>query len=117
MSIKTSIDELERINIEINRNNALNRALRKRAKALEEQISKYLQSKSHTGVKYNGRTIQLEKKERHTRKGKADKARDTMELLRDLGVSDPEDAYSQLLSVQKGDAVEHHKLKIKRIKK
>ena len=115
MSIKGSIDELDRIKSEITRNNTQNRALRKRASALEEQISHYLQSKSQAGVKYNGRTIVLEKKERHGRKGKADKQRDTIAWLRDLGVSNPAEAYSQLLNVQRGAAVEHNKLKIKRI--
>ena len=116
MSIKAAIDELERVKAEISRNNAINRTLRKRVHILEEQISKYLQSKSHTGVKYNGRTIQLEKKERHNRKGKVDKQRDTIALLQELGVSDPTDAYSRLLNVQKGEVFEHNKLKIKKIK-
>lgn len=116
MSIKGSIDELDRIKAEIARNNAQNRALRKRATTLETQISNYLQAKSQAGVKYNGRTIILETKERRSRKGKADKQRDTMALLRELGVDDPAEAYAQLLDVQKGAAVEHHKLKIKRIR-
>lgn len=116
MSIKGSIDELERIKAEISRNNAKNRALRKRASALEEQISNYLQSKSQAGVKYNGRTIVLERKERHGRKGKVDKQRDTVAWLRQLGVDNPTEAYSQLLDVQRGEAVEHSKLKIKRIR-
>ena len=116
MSIKGSIDELDRIKAEIARNNAQNRILRRRAHTLEAQISSYLQSNSQAGVKYNGRTIILETKERRGRKGKADKQRDTLEWLRELGVADPAEAYSQLLDVQLGDAVEHHKLKIKRIK-
>ena len=116
MSIKTAIDELDRIKAEIARNNAQNRALRRRLNVLETQISTYLQSKSQAGVKYNGRTIVLEKKERRQRKGRIDKERDTLTLLRNLGVEDPDEAYSQLLDVQRGDAVEHHKLKIKKIK-
>lgn len=116
MSIKNSIDELDRIKAEIARNNAQNRALRKRASVLETHISEYLQSKSQAGVKYNGRTIVLERKERHSRKGKADKQRDTVALLRDLGVDNPTEAYTQLLEVQRGAAVEHNKLKIKRIR-
>lgn len=116
MSIKGSIDELDRIKSEITRNNAINRDLRKRAHTLEQQISVYLQSKSQAGVKYKGRTIVLETKERRSRKGKADKERDTMALLRELGVHNPTEAYSQLLDVQRGDAVEQHKLKIKKIK-
>ena len=116
MSIKAAIDELDRIKAEIARNNAQNRALRRRLNVLETQISTYLQSKSQAGVKYNGRTIVLEKKERRQRKGRIDKERDTLTLLRNLGVEDPDEAYSQLLDVQRGDSVEHHKLKIKKIK-
>jgi len=116
MSIKNAIDELDLIKMEINRNNIQNRSLRKRASYLEEQISNYLQSKSQSGVKYNGRTIMLETKERRIRKGKIDKQRDTVELLRELGVMDPEEAYTQLVEVQRGNPVEHHKLKIKKIK-
>ena len=87
MSIKNSIDELDRIKAEIARNNAQNRALRKRASVLETHISEYLQSKSQAGVKYNGRTIVLERKERHGRKGKADKQRDTVALLHSTLIS------------------------------
>jgi len=116
MSIKTAIDELDRIKAEIARNNAQNRILRKRLNELENVISTYLQSKSQAGVKYNGRTIILEKKERRSRKGKMDKERDTLAFLQELGVDNPEEAYNQLINVQRGESVEHHKLKIKKIK-
>lgn len=116
MSIKTAIDELDRIKAEINRNNAQNKILRKRLNTLETQISNYLQSKSQAGVKYNGRTIILEKKERRGRKGKIDKEKDTISLLQELGVENPEEAYKQLLDVQRGESIEQHKLKIKKIK-
>jgi len=115
MSIKGSIDELERIKTEIARNNAQNRALRRRAHTLESQISEYLQSKSQAGVKYKGRAIILETTERRGRKTKADKKRDGVAFLRELGVEDPQRAYIELLDVQKGDATEHHKLKFKKI--
>ena len=116
MSIKASIDELERLKVEITRNNTQNRILRKRVKILEEQISSYLQSKSQAGVKYKGRTIILETKERHVRKNKVDKQRDVVEFLTGLGINDPVEAYSRLLDVQRGEATEHYKLKISKIK-
>ena len=116
MSIKASIDELARIKDEIARNNAHNRRLRQRVNILEEQISSYLQTKSQSGVKYNGRTIILETKERRGRKDKVSKERDAISLLRDLGVNDPVSAYSQLVEAQKGETVPHQTLKIKRIK-
>jgi hypothetical protein len=115
MSIKQSIDELERIKAEMTRNNAHNRTLRKRAHVLESQISDYLQSKSQSGVKYKGRAIILETKERRARKNKVDKQRDAVAFLKELGVEDPLQAYLELLDVQKGDATEHHKLKFKKI--
>jgi hypothetical protein len=116
MSIKGSIDELDRIKAEIARNNSQNRILRKRAGVLEEQITNYLQSKSQAGVKYNGRTIILETKERRGRKFKAQRQRDVVALLEQLGVDEPTEAYKQLLDAQKGEVMEHHKLKIKKIK-
>ena len=116
MSIKGSIDELDRIKSEIARNNAHNRSLRQRANTLEEQISSYLQKKSQSGVKYNGRTIILETKERRGRKDKVSKERDAVFLLRELRVEDPVRAYSQLVEAQKGETIPHQTLKIKRIK-
>jgi hypothetical protein len=116
MSIKHSIDELERIKVEIARNNAQNRDLRKRARVLESQISDYLQSKSQAGVKYKGRAIILETTERRCRKTKSDKNRDVVAFLTELGVADPQQVYLELLNVQKGDATEHHKLTFKKIK-
>ena len=116
MSIKNAINELERIKLEISRNNAQNRMLRKRLHELETQISDYLRSKSQAVVNYNGRTIVLETKERYNRKPKVDKKNDTLLLLKNLGVENPSDAYDQLQRVQKGDPIEKYKLKIKQIK-
>ena len=42
MSIKNAINELERIKLEISRNNAQNRMLRKRLHELETQISDFI---------------------------------------------------------------------------
>ena len=115
MSIKETIHEMDRIKAVIARNNQENRALRKRLGVLEKDISEYLQENAQGGVKYNGRSIVVETKESHTRKGKADKQRDVISLLSDLGVSNPESAYSELLRAQKGEVVERKKLKINNI--
>ena len=117
MSIKHSIDELDQIKAEISRNNAINRNLRQRARDLEGHIADYLQNKSQAGVKYKGRTIILETKERRLTKNKSAKERDVVTLLKQLGVDNPRDAYVQLLNAQRGDSVEQQKLMIKKIKK
>ena len=117
MSIKTTITELDRIKAEIARNNAQNRALRQRAKVLEEQISIYLKTKAPSGVKWGERTIVLETREKRATKSKSQKERDVVSVLEELGISEPREVYTRVLEAQKGQAVEHHKLKIKKIKK
>ena len=116
MSIKPTITELDKIKAEIARNNGLNRALRQRAKVLEAQISTYLRTKAPTGVKWGDRTIVLETGERRPAKSKSDKERDVISLLEELGVNDPRNAYGRLVDAQKGESIEHQKLKIKKIK-
>jgi len=71
MSIKETINELDKIKTEINRNNSLNRALRQRSKILEEEISSYLETKAPSGVKWGDRSIVLKTSERRPAKSKS----------------------------------------------
>ncbi len=116
MSIKSYVDEIERINAEISRNTKRNKELRIRAKELEQNISEYLKSKEQAGLKYNGTAIIIESKPKRIAKKKKDKERDVVELLKSLGVSNTIDAYNKLLEVQKGNPVETEKLSFKKIK-
>ena len=117
MSIKGTIDELDNVKAEIGRNNFRNKILRQRKKVLENHISAYLRSKNQTGVKYKGRSIILEAKEKRSTKRKDVKERDVVTLLRELGVDNPHEAYTQIQDVQKGEPVEQYHLKIKKINK
>lgn len=116
MSIKCTIDELDSVKAEISRNNLRNKILRQRKKVLEEHISTYLRSKNQSGVKYKGRSIILETKEKRLSKRKDVKERDVVTLLRELGVDNPHEAYVRLQDIQKGEPIEQHHLKIKKIK-
>ena len=116
MSIKGYIDELEVLKTEITRNNARNRTLRSRIRSIEEEIAQYLRAKEQAGVKYRGRTVVLQTKERRPAKQRTQKKQDVMELLGTLGISDREHAYDQLMEAQKGDPIERESVKISRIK-
>ena len=70
MSIKSYIDELTLINIEIKRNNNINTKLRKRLKEIEVNITSYLKEKDQVGLKYNGKAILIENKEHRPTKKK-----------------------------------------------
>lgn len=115
MSIKSSVEELNRINAEIKSNNLKNRILRTRARELETNIAGYLQSKEQTGLKYNGKAIILEQKEKFSTKNRKDKQDDIKLLFKTLGISDPDYAYEKLLEAQKGNPIAHNKLVVKNI--
>ena len=117
MSIKASVDELNHLNAEIKHNNMKNRLLRKRAKELETNISSYLRSKEQNGLKYNGKAIILEQKDKFSTKKKKDKQDDIKLLFRTLGISDPDYAYEKLQEAQKGSPMLQDKLTIKNIPK
>lgn len=115
MSIKVYVDELKQINAEIKRNNITNKNLRQRAKELENNITEYLKTKDHPGIKYNGQAIILENKEQHLTKKKKDREKDVLSLLESFGIQNPEEAYKQLENVKKGEAIEKHKLRFKQL--
>ena len=117
MSIKSYVDELEQIHIEIKRNNTRNTLLRKRIKELENSISEYLIEKGQQGLKYKGNAITVAASERRPIKKKKEKEAALHAMLEELGVKNPEIAWNKLKEVQKGDPVEEKKLKIQKLKK
>lgn len=117
MSIKNYVEELEQIYLEIKNNNIRNKKLRERAKVLENDITVYLSEKGQPGLKYRDTAIIVENKEKRAIKKKKDREADVIELLKDLGINEPENAYNRLLDVQKGITIEETKIKFKKIPK
>tara|TARA_Y100000389_G_C17296022_1_gene430538 strand:- start:451 stop:813 length:363 start_codon:yes stop_codon:yes gene_type:complete len=116
MLIKSQIDELEKIQIEIKRNNASNKVLRNRAKEIEQNISSYLEEKDEPGLKYNGKAIVVENKERRLQKSKKDRKSNVVTLLEDLGIDEADNVYDKILDVQKKSPVSERKIKLKKLK-
>jgi hypothetical protein len=115
MSIQACLDELDEISKEIKANNIKNKNLRIRAKELQDNIQTYLTNKEQPGLKYKGKAILLESKEKHMRKKKTEKEADTLAYLESIGVHNPKDAYNKILGLQKGEAYHDKKLMIKDI--
>ena len=115
MSIKSYVDELEQIQHQIKRNNENNRSLRKRSTELEANITEYLAQKGQHGLKYNGRAIVIENKERHPPKKKKQKDADIISVLQEFGISDPNEAYNRIKEAQKGAPIEQQKIKFKKL--
>jgi hypothetical protein len=115
MSIKGFVEELEKIEAEIKINNKKNFILRKRMKEIKENIADFLREKDQVGLKYNGRAIILETVEKRVPKKKKEKEASILSLLEELGIDEPDKAYQQLLDAQKGDSIEKHNVKIKKL--
>ena len=115
MSLKGYVEELNQLKLEINRNNAINKKLRTRAKELEQTIKDYLQEKNQNGLKYNGQAILVENIEKRPNKSNKEKYEATISFLSSIGVSNPEEAYTQLEELKKGEAIEKTTLKFKKI--
>lgn len=115
MSIKSYIDELDQIQVEIKRNNARNTMLRQRSKEIEANISEYLTNKGQHGIKYNGKAVILEQREKRQLKKKKEKEADIISFLDKLGLEDSADVYKQLQNIQRSDPVEENRIKFKRI--
>lgn len=115
MSIQACLDELDDISKEIKANNARNKVLRERAKQLQLNVQTYLTNKDQPGLKYKGKAILLESKEKHLRKKKSEKEADTITYLKSIGIPNPEETYAKILGLQKGDSYHDQKLMIKDI--
>ena len=115
MSIKSYIDELEQIQVEIKRNNTRNTMLRQRCKELEANISEYLSNKGQHGIKYNGKAVIIEQTEKRPVKKKKEKEADIISFLSKLGINEPSDVYKQLQNIQRSDPVEENRIKFKKI--
>ena len=113
--IQNYVEELNNIRTEILRNNTRNRTLKKRVNELEGHILTYLREKEQEGVKYKGKAIMVEKKEKFKQSKKL-KEELGVGFLREIGVRDAENAYRKLLETQRGEAVEKETLKIKTLK-
>jgi hypothetical protein len=113
--IQNYVDELNNIKTEIIRNNVRNKGLKKRAIELETNILSYLREKEQDGVKYKGRAIMVERKEKFKQNRKL-KEEVSVNYLREIGVPNPEIVYKRLLDTQRGEAIEKESLKIKNLK-
>lgn len=114
--IKSHVQELESIKLEIRKLNMQRKKLREREKKLEDEIAEFLKSKDQSGLKYNGMAFVIEEKTFSNYKKQKDKDEQCVELLRSLKINSPEKVLTKLLEVRKGETVLKEKLKIKKIK-
>lgn len=112
--IKGYITELKLLKTEIKTTQTRLRSLKNKAKKVEQHICNYLKSKNEPGVRYDGVALILDEKEGRCRKKKNDQLRDSLEVLRRHGISDPQRALDELLESRRGNSQVNTKLMIKK---
>lgn len=115
-SAKADVMELNELKIEIKRVAKTLKDLRVREKTIEERLTKYLSETNQPGIKYGATAIVLEEKTPHSRKKKKQVEEDTLSLLRDLGISQPEEVMKNLDAVRKGSPVFKQKIRLQKIR-
>lgn len=75
--------------------------LRQQVRETEEAISTFLKTNNHTGLRFNGKAVVLEKKSRIVREGKAVRQEKMKDILRKYGVVNPEQITDELTQVRK----------------
>lgn len=118
MSIKSYIEELDKIKKDIELNNKKNVILRKRKKHLENQIKDYLSANEQHGVKYNNNknVIMMQTVKKQKLLKKKDRESNVINYLYDIGVRNPEKAFEEMQKIQRHNETETRELKIKKLK-
>lgn len=116
MSIQGDITELNNVNNEIKRLSLELKKLRNQSKNIELRIVNFLKEKEQPGVKYQGKAIILESKEKYVKKKKNEQETDALEVISRFNIPEPEKVLKEILDARKGDVTEISKLKIKKIK-
>ena len=117
MSIKSYVNELKTLNVEIKRVSTHLRNLRKKSKEMEEHIELYLIEKDQPGLQHNGTAIIVESKPKRISKKKLEAEEDAIRILEYHGIDNPKSVLEEVLEARKGEQILCNKIKIKKIKK
>lgn len=109
------LEEIYKIAEEIKEYNKTIKKLRDRKKELEQSVIDYLDETDLPAVKYKNIVVFSDQKEQRKPKKKKEKEIDCIKTLKELGVSNPKDAFEKILESMRGSPKAVTKLKLKNI--
>lgn len=96
------IHELNSIHSELQLLSSKKKELGDRSKLLKKQIIEILKKENQPGVKYNGGAIILKTKDKYQRKTKKEYTHDSINILSNCGVQNPQQVLEELKNVKHG---------------
>jgi hypothetical protein len=122
MSVASDLRELENINLElakingeISRLRKLTAPLKLKAEEANERIIAFCNTRDTPGLKYQGKAIIIETKEKREPKKLANREEDAIRVLSSRGIENPAQVYKEMMEARKGELSEKRLLKIKPI--
>ena len=115
MSIKSDVNELNNLNLEIKRQTEVMKRLKKRKKELEDNILLYLEEKDQIGLKYQNTAVIVEHTHKRQNKKRSDREKDAVQVLKQYGIENANSALKELLEAYRGDQVDKIALKFKKL--
>ena len=103
MSIAETVKEIKNLTAEIKTRSKELRDLRAQKKAAEANVLKWLHENEQPGVKYKTTVMTMEEKSKRTRKKKAEKMKDGMEVLRKYNVQNCEKVLEEIVESMRGN--------------
>jgi hypothetical protein len=117
ISIKSSVDELKNINIEIKRLRENLCKLKKRSVELEKYIVSYLNEKNELGFKSEGTAIIMTNKTKKIKKSKKEIESETSRYLENNGIRNPKEFMDNINKIREGDKIDMQQVKIQPLNK
>lgn len=115
-SIRDEIVELHSILNEVKTLRNTIKIYNQRAAKLENNILTFLKNEKQVGVKYKDMAIVVDNKQKNKTKKKIEAENDIYKILRNNGISDPENLYKEIQNAKKGEVQEVSKLKLRKLK-
>ena len=115
MSVKSDVEELQKINVDIKRTSDSLKKLRAAKKETEKRVADYLNKRDIPGVKHNGDVIILERKQRNIyNKPKKERNQTLLELLESSGIKNAKEVAEKIHNIGK-ESVSKEVIKINSI--
>jgi hypothetical protein len=112
MSIQSDLDELNNINLEIQRLTHMVREFRKQKKNIEDRIISFLKTQETQGVRYNDQAVLLDHRNIRNKKKKTDKVHDLNSVFQKHGIKISEALLSDIFEAQRGVPSNNECLKV-----
>lgn len=116
MSIVENVNELEALTREIKLVSKQLRTLRARSKKVSADIQAFLREKNQPGVKFQGKAYIIEERPKNLYKKKDAIQNDSLAVLRQAGIKDPETVLESLFKARKGEETTAFKVKVQKVK-